>query len=38
MMAAGAVLLVVLLRKRHLEGLELDPAAMTVGGVRDCRR
>ena len=30
MMATGAVLLVVLLRKRHLEGLEFDPAALTA--------
>jgi EmrB/QacA subfamily drug resistance transporter len=29
-MAAGAVLLVVLLRKQHLESIELDPSAMTV--------
>jgi EmrB/QacA subfamily drug resistance transporter len=29
-MAAGAVLLVVFLRKQHIEGLELDPAAMTM--------
>jgi EmrB/QacA subfamily drug resistance transporter len=29
-MAAGAVLLVVLLRKQHLESLELDPSAMTM--------
>ncbi len=28
MMAAGASLLVLLLRKRHLEGLEFDPAAL----------
>jgi EmrB/QacA subfamily drug resistance transporter len=30
MMAAGAVLLVVWLRKRHLEGIEFDPAALTA--------
>jgi EmrB/QacA subfamily drug resistance transporter len=30
MMATGAVLLVVLLRKRHLKGLEFDPAALTA--------
>ena len=30
MMATGAVLLVVLLRRRHLEGLEFDPAALTA--------
>jgi EmrB/QacA subfamily drug resistance transporter len=29
-MAAGAVLLVVLLRKQHLESLELDPSAMSM--------
>ncbi|HEX3802652.1 MAG TPA: MFS transporter [Solirubrobacteraceae bacterium] len=30
MMGAGAVLLVLFLRKRHLEGMELDPSAITV--------
>ncbi len=30
MMAAGAVLLVVWLRKRHLEGIEFDPSAMAA--------
>jgi EmrB/QacA subfamily drug resistance transporter len=30
MMAAGAALLVLFLRKRHLEGLEFDPSAMAV--------
>jgi EmrB/QacA subfamily drug resistance transporter len=30
MMAAGAVLLIVWLRKRHLEGIEFDPSAMAA--------
>jgi len=30
MMAAGAALLVVWLRKRHMEGIEFDPSAMTA--------
>jgi EmrB/QacA subfamily drug resistance transporter len=30
MMAAGALLLVVFLRKRHLEGIEFDPSAMAA--------
>ncbi len=30
MMAAGAALLVLLLRKRHLEGVEFDPAALSA--------
>ena len=33
-MAAGAVLLVVFLRKRHIEGLELDPAGHDDGCLR----
>jgi hypothetical protein len=30
MMAAGAVLLVVWLRKRHLAGIEFDPSALAA--------
>jgi hypothetical protein len=30
MMAAGAVLLVVWLRRRHLQGIEFDPSAITA--------
>jgi hypothetical protein len=30
MLGAGAVLLALLLRRRHLEGLELDSAAVPV--------
>jgi hypothetical protein len=30
MLGAGALIMVAALRRRHLEGLELDPAAMPV--------